>query len=67
MSQVKIITTATSEVFVSKNEISATATAWGNNEGVDVVVQEGRTVLLRGSLKWEEVSLLELAIARAKA
>lgn len=67
MSKLEIISTDTVEVFVSDGGVSATATAWGNHEGVDITVQEGRTVLLRGSLKWEEVSLLELAIARAKA
>jgi hypothetical protein len=66
VSKLEVISTETVEVFVSEGGVSVTATAWGNHEGVDITVQEGRTVILRGSLKWEEVSLLELAIARVR-
>lgn len=66
MSQLEIICGKATEAFVSEGEISVTATEWSNHEGVDILVREGRATLLHGSLRWEEVSLLELAIARAK-
>lgn len=65
--KLEITPTKTTEVFASNGDITATCTPWANMEGCNVLVQEGRQTILHGSLRWEELELLNAVTAAAKA
>ena len=64
-SNLEVISKETKQHFVTEGETIVCVTNWSNGEGIDILVQEGRATLLHGSLMWDEVSLLKLALKRA--
>ena len=64
---IEVIKTDTKESFAQLGKITATCTQWSNLEGCNIIVQDGRQTILHGSLRWEELELLNAASALLKA
>lgn len=65
MSKLKVISKKTKQHFVTEGEAIVCVTNWSSGEGLDILVQEGRTTLLHGSITWGELGLLQLALEEA--
>ena len=63
----EVFTATTKEVVATNGNIVATCTEWSNSEGCNVLVQDGRQTILHGSLRWEELEILNAVAATVKA
>lgn len=61
-----IISDNVKEFFIEKGNISATCTEWANKEGCNLMIQDGRQNILQGSVRWEELELLNMITAAMK-
>lgn len=60
----------TTEIFVTGNGVSVTANPWANCEGLSVMIHsEGAGLPIRAafSLRWEELDVLNVALAAARS
>ena len=63
----KIVVNKVNEVFLEGDKLSITITNWSNLEGINIMVSNNDlSTRMVGSLTWDELDLLELAIANAK-
>ena len=62
------IKTSTTETFVQHGDVSITVTWWGNMEGANIMVNgKDLTNRMCGSMSWEEIDALIVALAAARA
>ena len=66
MSAPEIIISNTKEFYITHGDVSTTVTQWANGEGCNVLLQSGRETILHGSVRWEELELLNMATAAVK-
>ena len=61
------IKTSTSETFVQHVGVSITITGWGNMEGANIMVNgKDLTNRMCGSMSWEEIDALIVALAASR-